>query len=301
MCAAPEDWPWASYGAAIGLLRRIRWSTRVELLEPLRDTPGTGASNARAIVEEADPRVAGVSSSQTRGLSGPEQRDDLVVEQAVRRDEAAAGARCAAVERRAAAARFLDHDLHRRRSPTGSCTESHATSSAPSATRQCCQKSPSPRFDHARRDELAASRPACRARRRRRDRCSPRCAATARDAATHRRRRTRPRRGRPPAPAERRRRHEAEHDRALALEREQRRPHRHAAHVVHRPVDRVDDPLARRPPSSPNSSPSTPSPRPEAAHAAPGSPPPPRGRPRRPASGRASSRRAGPRRGTARA
>ena len=37
-------------------------------------------------------------------------------------------------------------------------------------------------------------------------------------------------------------------------------PHRDAAHVVHRPVDRVDDPARVAPPSSPNSSPSTPSP-----------------------------------------
>ena len=52
--------------------------------------------------------------------------------------------------------------------------------------------------------------------------------------------------GRPPPPAERRRRHHPHHHAELAMgERDQRRPHRDAAHEAGRPVDRIDDPTPR--------------------------------------------------------
>ena len=159
----------------------------------------------------------------------------------------APGAGAPPVEGRAAAAGLLDEEPRRRRSPTAAAPGRRRASSAPSATRQCCQKSPRPRIAHARADDL---RPARRhlARRPSSRRRSPR-ARDRRDAA---RLAVAGRTAQAPSPrAAHQRRPSAGADTsptsttAVALEREQRAPDRDAAHVVHRPVDRVDDPARR--------------------------------------------------------
>ena len=127
------------------------------------------------------------------------------------------------------------------RSPRSASLGSAATSTAPSATRQCCQKSPKPRLTQARR---ASSRPAGRhlvPLGGRDDAVLDPVDRRDADRLAVRRERALAARG-PPAAAERGRRDDRGVEPALALEREQRRPDRDAAHVVPRAVDRVDDP-----------------------------------------------------------
>ena len=122
-----------------------------------------------------------------------------------------------------------------------------ASSTAPSATRQCCQKSPKPRLDQA--AATRASQPAGMPRGEVVEITASSSRATAETwirspaatpplAATHAPSPRSAHQRRPSAGAEM----TATSTRPPPLEREQRRPHRDAANVVLRPVDRIDDP-----------------------------------------------------------
>jgi len=63
LCALPEDWPWASYGASIGVRPPDPLVDDGELLKLFGTSPDEARRTLRAIVEEADPRVR---RSQTR-------------------------------------------------------------------------------------------------------------------------------------------------------------------------------------------------------------------------------------------
>jgi putative transposase len=56
-CASPEDWPWASYGASIGLSRPDPLVDEPELLKLFGTRPTEARRALRAMVEESDPRV----------------------------------------------------------------------------------------------------------------------------------------------------------------------------------------------------------------------------------------------------
>ena len=53
MCRLPEDWPWSSYGAVVGLYPRDRIVDTSSALAPARGS----ASRYRAFVEQEDPRL----------------------------------------------------------------------------------------------------------------------------------------------------------------------------------------------------------------------------------------------------
>lgn len=57
VCAAPEDWPWSSYGAAIGAHPTDLIVDEPELLAFFGSRPSTARRRLRAFVEERDPRV----------------------------------------------------------------------------------------------------------------------------------------------------------------------------------------------------------------------------------------------------
>ena len=63
MCAVPEDWPWSSYAASIGLGPPDPLIDEAELLKLFGTRPDEARRTLRAMVEEADPRVR---RSQTR-------------------------------------------------------------------------------------------------------------------------------------------------------------------------------------------------------------------------------------------
>jgi putative transposase len=56
-CRAPEDWPWASYGSAIGVASPDPIVDEVELLRLFDTRPDVARRVLRAIVEEIDPRA----------------------------------------------------------------------------------------------------------------------------------------------------------------------------------------------------------------------------------------------------
>ena len=56
MCDEPEDWPWCSYGAAIGLRAPDPLVDENELLGLFARTPAVARRRLRAFVEERDPR-----------------------------------------------------------------------------------------------------------------------------------------------------------------------------------------------------------------------------------------------------
>lgn len=55
-CEAPEDWPWASYGAAIGVCDPDPIVDEGALLELFGSRPAEARANLRAMVDELDPR-----------------------------------------------------------------------------------------------------------------------------------------------------------------------------------------------------------------------------------------------------
>lgn len=57
MCATPEDWPWSSYGAAIGVHPTDPIVDERALLGLFGTRPNEARKTLRSIVEEADPRV----------------------------------------------------------------------------------------------------------------------------------------------------------------------------------------------------------------------------------------------------
>jgi putative transposase len=57
LCAAPEDWPWASYGAAIGVAPPDPVVEEDELLGLFASCPDEARRLLKAMVEEADPRL----------------------------------------------------------------------------------------------------------------------------------------------------------------------------------------------------------------------------------------------------
>jgi putative transposase len=57
MCPSPEDWPWSSYGAAVGLHATDPIVDEHALLRLFGTRPDAARKALRAIVEEADPRV----------------------------------------------------------------------------------------------------------------------------------------------------------------------------------------------------------------------------------------------------
>jgi len=57
MCPTPEDWPWSSYGAAIGVHLKDPIVDERALLRLYGTRPDEARKTLRAIVEETDPRV----------------------------------------------------------------------------------------------------------------------------------------------------------------------------------------------------------------------------------------------------
>src|SRR4051812_4465851 len=57
MCARPEDWPWASYGAAIGVVPADPIVDEAELLCLFGTCPDDARKTLKAMVEERDPRI----------------------------------------------------------------------------------------------------------------------------------------------------------------------------------------------------------------------------------------------------
>ena len=116
-CQAPEDWPWSNYGSVdrrcVGRSGRgrVRAPPCSSTLVPKWRVGVLARDGRRAAI----PEPAEVRPSLThvrRMVLRSEQRNDLVVHRAVRRDEAAGRFRVGAVEGRAPAARLLDDQLH---------------------------------------------------------------------------------------------------------------------------------------------------------------------------------------------
>lgn len=56
-CGQPEDWPWASYGAAIGVVPPDPVVDEAELLDLFGTCPDDARKTLKAMVEERDPRI----------------------------------------------------------------------------------------------------------------------------------------------------------------------------------------------------------------------------------------------------
>ena len=271
----------------------------------LRSRPATGRPPSDLLCARArhfgrDPIYEESSvAAATRPQPAPEQRHDLVVEQAVRRDERAVRTRGSPVNVEHAAAGFLDDDLDRARSPTSACTGRRPRRRPRPRRPGSAARSRRARGSTTRAARSSASRPACR----RADvvetaRSSSRATAETRHGSPSGERALAARR--PPAPAERRSRHEPERrprPRARARAASPR-PARRARSSSSRRSDRRSTSRRRRRRRTPRRALLR---RGRTLRRARGSPPRQRGRPPRPASGRASSRRAGRAPGTVRA
>jgi REP element-mobilizing transposase RayT len=83
MVGAAEDWPWCSYGAAIGSYETDPLVDEPALLGLFSPTTHGARTNLRAFVEEADPRIRW-GQKRPASASRAQSRNDLVVHQPVR-------------------------------------------------------------------------------------------------------------------------------------------------------------------------------------------------------------------------
>src|SRR3954447_7740340 len=175
-----------------------------------------------------------------RRALGAQMLDGLVVQEAVRGHEAPFGGRLGAVEGRAAATRLLDEQLHGDVVPHlhhGIARNLECALGNEAVLPEVAEPAVRPRPLHDRPPPLGH---APRARRRHGGVLDPR---DERDPATDPGRERPCAAERPPPPPERRSGDQRDVDDAVTLQRQQRRPHRHATDEVRRAVDRVDDPL----------------------------------------------------------